>query len=148
MRNWLLGVESSLARKIYPTVTLLISILINPFLPKIPFRSPWKHHKTKSFLMFWGGSKVNIGKKRVKWTSLSLLVHPWRTSLSLSLSLCINTSLWVSPVLFVLFFCSYTFHQVMEDTGDIKVRMSRLTIGGFLLRFFRQNNQDEYFAGP
>ena len=36
----------------------------------------------------------------------------------------------------------------MEDTGDIKVRMSRLTIGGFLLRFFRENNQDEYFAGP
>lgn len=62
----MLGVESSLARKIYPTVTLLISILINPFLPKIPFRSPWKHHKTKSFLMFWGGVKKTNGMKWVK----------------------------------------------------------------------------------
>ena len=29
----------------------------------------------------------------------------------------------------------------MEDTGDIKVQMSRLTIGGFLLRFSSENNQ-------
>ena len=40
--------------------------VINPFLPNVPFWSPWKHQKTKGFLMFSGGSKGNIGKKRVK----------------------------------------------------------------------------------
>ena len=29
----------------------------NPFLPNVPFWSPWKHQKTKGFLMFLGGSK-------------------------------------------------------------------------------------------
>ena len=58
------------------------------------------------------------------------------------LSFCINSFIRVIPVLCVLFY-SYTFRQVMEDTGDIKVQMSRLTTGGFLLRFFRDNNQDK-----
>ena len=36
------------------------------FSPIFPFDPPWKHQKTKGFLMFSGGSKENIGKKRVK----------------------------------------------------------------------------------
>ena len=38
----------------------------HPFLPTVPFSSPWKHQKTKGFLMFSGASKRNIGKKRIK----------------------------------------------------------------------------------
>ena len=38
----------------------------NPFLPNVPFRSPYKHQKSKGFLMFSGGSKGNyIEDKRV-----------------------------------------------------------------------------------
>ena len=37
----------------------------NPFLPNVLFWSPWKYQKSKGFLMFSGGSKVNIGKKRL-----------------------------------------------------------------------------------
>ena len=46
--------------------TAIVSYLLNPFLPNVPFWSPWKHQKTFGFLMFSGGSKGNIGKKRVK----------------------------------------------------------------------------------
>ena len=41
---------------------------INPILPNVPFWSLWKHQKTKGFLIFSGGSKGNIGKKRVNRT--------------------------------------------------------------------------------
>ena len=43
-----------------------------PFLPNVPFSSPWTKvvllfclRTTKGFLMFSGGSKENIGKKRI-----------------------------------------------------------------------------------
>ena len=39
--------------------------VFNLFLPNVPFRSPWKLQKTIGSLMFSGGSKGNIGKKRV-----------------------------------------------------------------------------------
>ena len=34
----------------------------NPYLPSVTFWSPWKHQKTKDFLMFSRGLKWNIGK--------------------------------------------------------------------------------------
>ena len=37
---------------------------LNPFLPIVLFWSLWKHQKTKGFLMFSGGSKGSIGKRR------------------------------------------------------------------------------------
>ena len=49
-----------------------------------PFDPPWKHQKTFGFLMFSGGSKGNIGKKKVKiilffddiiLTPSALLIH-------------------------------------------------------------------------
>ena len=47
-------------------------IILNPFLPNVPFRSSWKHQITKGFLMFSRkgflmfsrGSNGNIRKKR------------------------------------------------------------------------------------
>ena len=44
-------------------------LYFNPFLPNVPFWSPWKHQKTFGFLKLTGGSKRNIGKKRVNWIS-------------------------------------------------------------------------------
>ena len=41
-------------------------IFVNTFLPNVHFWPPWKHQKTCGFFMFSGGSKENIGKKRVK----------------------------------------------------------------------------------
>ena len=46
-------------------------VTIKSFLPNVPFWSPWKHLKTKDFVMFSGGSKENIGKKRVKTNKFS-----------------------------------------------------------------------------
>ena len=46
----------------------------NFFLPKVLFWSPWKHQKTKGFLIFSRGSEGNIGKKRVKLV-LKLLLN-------------------------------------------------------------------------
>ena len=43
---------------------------LNPFPLNVPFSSPLKTSQTKGFLMFSGGSKGNIGKKRV-WNSIS-----------------------------------------------------------------------------
>ena len=37
---------------------------IYPFLAIVPFWSPWKYQETKGFLVFSGGSKGNITKKR------------------------------------------------------------------------------------
>ena len=54
----------ALLRKI---LTWLCKQCFNPFLPNVPFWSPWKHQKTFGFLMFSGGSKGNIGKKRVNF---------------------------------------------------------------------------------
>ena len=39
---------------------------LSPFLPNVPFWSPWKHLKTFGFLMISGGSKGNIGKKKAE----------------------------------------------------------------------------------
>ena len=39
---------------------------VNSFLPSDSFWSPWKHQKTFGFLMFLGGLKRIIGKKRFK----------------------------------------------------------------------------------
>ena len=62
-----------------PDFILCSEYSINPFLPNIPFLSLWKHQKTKGFLMFSGGTKGNIGKKRVKivnyFTLLIKLTH-------------------------------------------------------------------------
>ena len=58
------GVRTAVNHFHFPTFT----IILNPFLPNVPFWSPWKHQKTKGFLMFSGGSKGNIGKKRVNLT--------------------------------------------------------------------------------
>ena len=60
---------------------------ITLFLPNVPFWSPWKHQKTKGFLMFSGGSKGNIGKKRFNMNHLKspkLIIHPFRFVLSAS----------------------------------------------------------------
>ena len=43
-----------------------VILLLNSFLLNVPFWSPWKHQKTFGFLMFSGGSKGNIRKKRLK----------------------------------------------------------------------------------
>ena len=40
--------------------------MVTLFFSIIPFDPPENIRKTKGFLMFLGGSKVNIGKKRVK----------------------------------------------------------------------------------
>ena len=48
--------------KLYGKLVCSISSEVNPLLPNVPFWSPWKHQKTKGFLMFSGGSKGNIGK--------------------------------------------------------------------------------------
>lgn len=37
---------------------------VDPFLPNIPFSSPWKHQKTSGFL-FSGVTKGKIGKKMI-----------------------------------------------------------------------------------
>ena len=42
-----------------------IGAVLSPILPNVSFWSPWKHPKTFSLLLFLGGSKGNIGKKRV-----------------------------------------------------------------------------------
>ena len=39
----------------------------------IPFRYPWKHQKTFGFRMFSGGSKWNIGKKRVNFQENAII---------------------------------------------------------------------------
>ena len=40
---------------------------LNPFLLNVLFWFPWKHQKTKGFLMFSVESKGNFGKDRVKY---------------------------------------------------------------------------------
>ena len=34
---------------------IIKKILVNPFYATISFYTPWKHQKTKGFLMFFGG---------------------------------------------------------------------------------------------
>ena len=56
---------------VYSIIKLhVMNNIFNPFLPDVPFWSPWKHQKTFDFLMFSGGSKEDIGKKRVNKTLL------------------------------------------------------------------------------
>ena len=40
----------------------MLCCIFNLLLPKVPFWPPWKHQKTKGFLMFSGGSKGDIEK--------------------------------------------------------------------------------------
>ena len=44
-----------------------------PNIPNVPIWSPRKHQKTFGFLMFSGGWKGNIGKKKVNMDALILL---------------------------------------------------------------------------
>ena len=47
------------------------------FLLNIPFWFPWKHQKTKDFLMLLGESKGNIRKKRVNQYPVNVsLLYP------------------------------------------------------------------------
>ena len=69
----------------FSVLTTKISSIINPFFNNVPFWSPWEHQKIKGFL-FSGGSKGNIGKKRVnlwkvnnKW--LAKLTINWLVSI-------------------------------------------------------------------
>ena len=39
--------------------------------------SPWKHQKTFGFLIFSGGSKASIGKKRVNYISLKIVIEDY-----------------------------------------------------------------------
>ena len=39
---------------------------MNPFMPLASFYTPWKHHKTRSLLMFYGGIKETSG---VEWVN-------------------------------------------------------------------------------
>ena len=49
--------------------------VFNPFLCNYPFLSPLKYQKTFGFLMFSGGSKGNIGRKRVKPGTLTVMTR-------------------------------------------------------------------------
>ena len=60
---------------------------VNLFLPNFSYWSPWKHRKTKDFLMISGGSKGNIRKKRVKMSQRAIenirrSIISWGRSLS------------------------------------------------------------------
>ena len=44
---------------------------LSPFLPNVALWSLWKHHKTFGFLMFSGGAKGYIGKKRINMVKLN-----------------------------------------------------------------------------
>ena len=60
---------------------------VNLFLPNFSYWSPWKHRKTKDFLMISGGSKGNIRKKRVKMSQRAIenirrSIISWGKSLS------------------------------------------------------------------
>ena len=48
---------------------LMISVLIH-FMPLVSFYTPWKHQKTRCFVMFLGGNR----KKLVVWNEL---IPPW-----------------------------------------------------------------------
>ena len=47
-------------------IRLIETVFINPILRNIPFWSTWKHHQTKSVLMFLGDSWANRGKKSLQ----------------------------------------------------------------------------------
>ena len=70
---------------------MLWNILLFPFLPNIPFWLPWKHQKTKDFLMFSGGSKGNVGKKEdlIKTQRIVArnVLHNWNESVNLKVNL-------------------------------------------------------------
>ena len=60
---------------------------VNLFLPNFSYWSPWKHRKTKDFLMISRGSKGNIRKKRVKMSQRAIenirrSIISWGKSLS------------------------------------------------------------------
>ena len=66
--------------------------IINRFLSNVPFWSPWKHQKTKGFLMFSGGSKGNIGKKMANFfRSPFSTITPFKGSCSTH----IETNQWI-----------------------------------------------------
>ena len=44
----------------------LVDFCLNPFLPNVPYWSPWKYQKSKDFLMLSGGSKKKIGRKGLR----------------------------------------------------------------------------------
>ena len=52
-------------------ITSLIRCFLKPFHPYVPSWFPWKHQEMKGILVFLGGSKVEIGKKRLKLLSVT-----------------------------------------------------------------------------
>ena len=71
--------SATIGRQIFVTDLCLLNFywkleLLNLFLPSLPFWSPWKHQKIFGFLIFSGGLKSNIGKKRVTCSFLVILL--------------------------------------------------------------------------
>ena len=52
-------------------ITSLIRCFLKPFHPYAPFWFSWEHQEMKGILVFLGGSKVGIGKKRLKLLSVT-----------------------------------------------------------------------------
>ena len=52
-------------------ITSLIRCFLKPSHPYAPFWFPWEHQEMKGILVFLGGSKVEIGKKRLKLLSVT-----------------------------------------------------------------------------
>ena len=75
-----------------------LEVGFNPFLPNVPFWSPWKHQKTFGFRMFSGGSKGNIGKKRVKYM------------LKIPTTSCVNSEIWSSNCFSLQCYCIVTYY--------------------------------------
>ena len=47
----------------------LVRTLLTHFWSMFPFYTPWKHHKSKGFLIFWGGIKWEHWPEMVYWSS-------------------------------------------------------------------------------
>ena len=63
---WSTKFNNEFNRYLFCLLNLTVNSMFHPFLHNVPFWSPWKQQKTKGFLIFSGGSKGNIGKKKVK----------------------------------------------------------------------------------
>ena len=86
---------------------LVETMFFKPFLPNIPFWSPWKHQKTFGFLMFSERSKGNIGKKSV---NSSCLPSPSKSS---NLDI-FQGSWWYLLMPLTLVLCYRTSHLILE----------------------------------